>query len=50
MVQRERYNYSVCSTHRGYIERFNDSYRRAVLNAYIFRSIEELERVTQEWN
>ena len=31
-------------------ERFNGSYRRAVLDVYIFRSIEEVKRVTQEWN
>lgn len=31
-------------------ERFNGSYRRAVLDVYIFRSIKEVKRVTQEWN
>ena len=32
------------------IEQFNGSYRRAVLDAHIFRSIEGVKRVTQEWN
>lgn len=32
-----------------YIERFNRSYRNEVLNAYVFGSIEEVERVTEEW-
>lgn len=44
------YTQPECPTQNGYIERFNGSYRRAVLDAYIFRSIEEVKRVPQEWN
>lgn len=44
------YTLPGCPTQNGYIERFNGSYRRTVLDTYIFRSIEEVKRVTQEWN
>lgn len=43
------YTQPGCPTQNGYIERFNGSYRRTILDAYIFRSIEEVKRVTQEW-
>jgi putative transposase len=33
----------------GYIERFNGSFRRGVLNAHLFRSIDELRNIAQEW-
>jgi putative transposase len=32
-----------------FIERFNRSYRQDVLDAYVFDSIEEVRRVTEEW-
>ena len=32
-----------------YIERFNRSYREAVLDMYLFRSIEEVQRITNTW-
>jgi putative transposase len=32
-----------------YVERFNRSYRRGVLDAYVFESIEEVRAVTAEW-
>ena len=39
-----------CPTQNSYIERFNGSYRRAVLDAYIFRTLEDVKQKTCEWN
>jgi putative transposase len=33
----------------GYIERFNRSYREDVLDAYLFESIREAQKITNEW-
>jgi len=33
----------------GFIERFNRSYRTEILDAYLFKSIDEIESITQEW-
>lgn len=33
----------------GFIERFNRSYREAVLNMYIFESLEEVRTETEKW-
>ena len=31
------------------IERFNGTYRRAVLDRYIFRNVDEARKITEEW-
>lgn len=32
-----------------YIERFNRTYRHEVLDAYVFKSIEQVEHITEDW-
>ena len=32
-----------------YIERFNRTYRNEVLDAYLFKSIEQVQHITEEW-
>jgi putative transposase len=32
-----------------FVERFNRSYRREVLDAYVFESVEDVQRATDEW-
>ena len=36
-------------TQNAFIERFNGTFRRDVLNAFLFKSIKELEKITDEW-
>ncbi|HAT60944.1 MAG TPA: IS3 family transposase, partial [Prevotella sp.] len=36
-------------TQNSYVEQFNGSYRRAVLDAYLFRSIEDVRNITEKW-
>lgn len=36
-------------TQNAFIERFNGSYRREILNAFIFTNLDEVKRMTDEW-
>ena len=33
----------------GYIERFNRTYREEVLDMYLFRNLQEVQRITNQW-
>ena len=36
-------------TQNAFVERFNGSYRREILNAYIFYSLEQVRKITEIW-
>ena len=38
-----------CPTQNSYVERFNGSYRRAVLDAYIFHTLDDARELTQAY-
>ena len=36
-------------TQNDFIKRFNGTFRRDVLNAYVFKSLDEVDQITQKW-
>lgn len=43
------YTQPGCPTQNAYVERFNGSYRRGVLDAHIFETLEQVRVITEEW-
>jgi len=39
----------VSKTQNAYVERLNGSLRRELLNAYVFRTLDEVREKAQEW-
>ena len=44
-----RYTQPGCPTQNSFVERFNGSYRRAILDAYIFRNLNDVRELTESW-
>ena len=44
-----KYTQPGCPTQNSYVERFNGSYRRGVLDAYIFRTLTDVREITEKW-
>ena len=44
-----KYTQPGCPTQNSFVERFNGSYRRAILDAYIFRNMNDVRELTESW-
>ena len=44
-----KYTQPGCPTQNSFVERFNGSYRRAILDAYIFRNLNDVRELTESW-
>ena len=44
-----KYTQPGCPTQNSFVKRFNGSYRRAILDAYIFRNLNDVRELIESW-